>query len=109
MVMGTNTVNLSDSEFDQTIQETPLVLVDFWAEWCPPCRAIAPTLDEIAQEMKGQLLVAKINVDQNPETPQRFGVRGIPTLILFKDGKEVDQIVGLKEKTDLLASIRRHV
>lgn len=107
--MGTFTVNLSDSEFEQTIQKNPLVLVDFWAEWCPPCRAIAPTLDEIAQDLGSKLLVAKINVDQNPETPQRFGVRGIPTLILFKDGKEVDQIVGLRDKADLLANIQKYI
>lgn len=91
--MGVLEVN--DATFDQEVLKSELpVLVDFWAEWCGPCKAIAPTVDAVAAKFAGQLKVAKVNVDQNGATPSRYGIRGIPALLLFKDGKVADQIVG---------------
>lgn len=96
------TKHVSDEEFDSTVLAGGPVLVDFWAEWCGPCKQISPVLDEIAKEFDGKLTVAKVNIDQNPEAPQRFGVRGIPTLILFKDGKPVATKVGALPKGQLV-------
>ncbi len=97
------TKHVSDSEFEAVIStsSTP-VLVDFWAEWCGPCKQIAPILDEVAKEMDGKVSVAKVNIDENPESPQKYGVRGIPTLILFKDGKPFATKVGSMPKSALL-------
>lgn len=97
--MSENISNVTDSTFDETIlkSSTP-ALVDFWATWCAPCRAIAPLVEEIASLYAGKLKVVKMNVDENPSTPGKYGVRGIPTLILFKNGKVVDQLVGAVPK-----------
>lgn len=97
-------IQLSDDEFeDRVLKATGPVLVDYWAEWCGPCKMIAPVLDEIADEYEGRLTVAKLNVDDNPATPQRYGVRGIPTLMLFKDGEVVATKVGALTKSQLAA------
>jgi len=102
------TLNMTDGDFDSTIQGAAIpVLVDFWAEWCAPCRRLTPIVDEVAAEFAGKLMVGKVNVDENPVTPSRFGVRGIPTLILFKGGKVVDQSVGLISKDELKAMVAR--
>lgn len=100
--MSEDVINVADSNFDAVIlkSETP-ALVDFWASWCAPCRAIAPLVDEIAAQYKGRVRVAKMNVDENQSTPGKYGVRGIPTLILFKDGKVVDQLVGAVPKSQI--------
>ncbi len=101
-------VQLSDSSFEQQVlkSSTP-VLVDFWASWCAPCKAIAPVIDGLADEYDGKVKVGKLNVDENPSTPGQYGVRGIPTLILFKDGKVVDQVVGAVPKNQLEGLIKK--
>jgi thioredoxin 1 len=85
------------------------VLVDFWAEWCGPCRMIAPSLEQLAQEFTGRAVVAKLNIDQNPRTPQKFGIMSIPTLYIFKNGRVVDKIVGAQPLPALRQWLSRHV
>ncbi len=105
-----NTIKVTDQSFDnEVLKAKGPVLVDFWAEWCGPCRAIGPKLEEIAQEMAGHVTIAKVNVDENPDTPSKYGVRGIPTLIVFKNGKEVDQIVGNHPKENIVDLLKKHV
>ncbi len=102
--MSENTVAVSDSTFKADVLDAKgRVLVDFWAEWCGPCKAIGPALEEIAGELKGRVVVAKVNIDDNPMTPTTYRVRGIPTLILFKDGKLADTRVGGLPKSQLKA------
>jgi thioredoxin 1 len=102
--------NLTDNSFDEEIMnsETP-VLVDFWAEWCGPCKLVAPILDEIAEEKSGSMRLAKLNIDDNIRTAQRFGVMSIPTMILFKNGEEVRRIVGAMGKSKLAAEIEEYL
>ena len=108
--MAANIKATSDSNFETDVlkSSTP-VLVDFWAEWCGPCKALAPKLEEIAGELAGKITVAKLNVDENPGTPGQFGIRGIPTMILFKDGKQIDQIVGNHPKENIVAMLNKHI
>lgn len=105
-----NIVSISDDTFESEVveSETP-VLVDFWAQWCGPCKAIAPILDDLAQKYAGKVKVVKMDVDNNPATPPKFGVRGIPTLILFKDGQVKATQVGLISKAELSTFIDDHV
>lgn len=104
--MSDNIIYVTDSTFeDEVLNSERPVILDFWAEWCGPCKMIAPILDEVADEYKGKLTVAKINVDENQETPQKYAVRGIPTLMIFKDGQVADTKVGAVSKSQLSAFI----
>ena len=100
---------LTDNHFETAINAGKPVLVDFWADWCGPCRRLAPTVDELAGEYEGRVVVAKMNVDEQPATPMRFSVRGIPTLLLFKGGQVVEQVIGVTDKDSLKKLIDKHV
>jgi thioredoxin 1 len=101
-------VHVNDKNFDSEVLHADLpVLVDFWATWCGPCRSISPIVEELAKEFSGKVKVTKLNVDESPATPSQYGVRGIPTLILFKGGKILDQIVGAVPKARLKALIEK--
>ena len=96
---------VSDRNFDQTLKSYPLIVVDCWAAWCAPCRAITPIVDQLAKEYSGKVIFGKLNVDENPETAQRYGIMAIPTLLVMKNAKEVDRIVGALPKSQLEAKI----
>jgi thioredoxin 1 len=102
-------VELSDAEFDRFVSKYPLVVVDFWAEWCAPCRFMAPVVKELASELAGRVVFGKLNVDYNPVTATRFGIMSIPTFIVFKDGKPVDAIVGAMPKQRFKNMIMQYV
>jgi len=103
-----NVIAFTDANFDQEVIQSEIpVLVDFWATWCAPCKAIAPLIDTVADEYAGKVKVGKVNVDENQATPGKYGVRGIPTLILFKGGVVVDQIVGAVPKSQLDALLAK--
>jgi thioredoxin 1 len=105
-----NALAVTDQTFDtEVLHSTTPVLVDFWAAWCGPCRAIAPTIEQIAAEYSGRLKVVKIDVDENGEVPYKYGVQGIPTLLLFKGGQVVEKLVGAYPKAALLAKITPHL
>lgn len=100
--MGANTVAVTDATFDAEVRQSPIpVVVDFWAEWCGPCRMIGPALEELAAQYAGRVKIVKVNVDENPESPAVLGVRGIPALFMFKDGQVVSNKVGAAPKAAL--------
>lgn len=103
-----NLIHVNDRNFSSEVLQSDIpVLVDFWATWCGPCQAISPIVEELAKEFTGKVKVAKLNVDENPITPSQYGIRGIPTLILFKRGKILDQIVGSVPKSRLKAMVEK--
>ena len=108
--MAENIVDVTDSNFESVVLNSDIpTLVDFWATWCAPCRAITPIIEEMAEQYSGKVKIVKMNVDENPSTPGRYGVRGIPTLILFKDGKVVDQVVGAVPKKQIQELIEKGI
>jgi len=107
--MADKPVHVTDDEFDQVIEENPYVVVDFWAEWCAPCRAIAPIVEDLARKYAGKVTFAKVNTDENPKIPQKFMVMGIPTLLFFKAGKLVDQVVGAMPRGPFEERVKKHL
>lgn len=108
--MSNNTIQATDDNFQSEVLEADLpVLVDFWAEWCGPCKALAPLIEEVATEYAGRLKVVKLDVDQNPEMPPKYGIRGIPTLIIFKDGEVKDTKVGMLTRSQMTAFIDQSI
>src|SRR4030043_1262678 len=102
--------NITDDNFDEEVLESPLpVLIDFWAAWCVPCRMITPTVEQIAESHKGTLKVAKMNVDENMKTPGTYGIRGIPTLLLFKGGELKETLVGVQSKDKIVEVVSKHL
>jgi thioredoxin 1 len=107
--MSEKVTQVNDTDFERDVlQSDQPVLVDFWAEWCGPCRMLAPTLDAVAEKYEGSARVVKVNVDDNPNITQRYGIKGIPTLILFKGGKEEERVVGATSKDVLSRMIDKH-
>jgi thioredoxin 1 len=106
--MAENILDVSDSTFDSEVLKSELpVLVDFWAPWCGPCKAIGPVIEEISKDFEGKVKFLKCNVDDNPATPANFGIRAIPTLLLFKGGEKLDQIVGMVDKAKIEESLNK--
>lgn len=106
--MSTEPLHVTDANFDETLKKKKVVLIDFWANWCGPCRALAPTIVEVAKEFSGKALVGKLDVDENAATAQRFQVFSIPTMILFKDGAETERLVGLCAKNKIADLLNKH-
>ena len=108
--MSDTILKLTDAEFEsQVIKSEIPILVDYWAEWCGPCKMIAPVLEEVALELSGKVLIGKLNVDENSQTPPKYGIRGIPTLMLFKNGETVGTQVGALSKSDLIKFIEDNI
>jgi|SRR5271157_44120 len=102
-------VHVTDSNFNDITSKHPLALIDFWAAWCGPCQALAPTIEELAKEYAGKAFIGKLNVDENPETAECFQVFSIPTMVIFKNGKEADRIVGCVQKKLIETAINKHM
>ena len=105
-----NTVTLTDNEFESKVLKSPGVqVIDFWAEWCGPCRALGPVIDQLADQYKGKVSVYKLDIDANPDVPSQFQVRSIPTVLVFKDGQVVDRLVGFQDKANFEKSLNKHL
>ena len=103
------TIQITDENFDNEIKKNKILVCDFWAEWCGPCKQIGPILEEISDEMKGQVVIAKHNIDQEPNTPTKYGIRGIPTMLLFKDGELKATKVGATSKSNIVEWIKENI
>jgi thioredoxin 1 len=106
--MSAEPFHVNDSNFDETIKKNKLVFVDFWANWCGPCRALAPIIVDLAKEFSGKVVIGKLDVDENPVTAEKFQVFSIPTMIVFKDGKEAERLVGLCPKSRIADALQKH-
>ena len=102
-------VHVTDSNFNEVVKKHSLAMIDFWAPWCGPCRALAPTIEELNKDYGGRVFVGKLNVDENPQTAECFGVSSIPTMVVMKNGEEVDRIVGCVQKKYIDAVLRKHL
>jgi thioredoxin 1 len=107
--MGAAPLTLNDSNFDGTIKKSQLIVVDFWAPWCGPCRAVSPVIEQLATELAGKALFGKLNVDENPVVSSAFGIQSIPTIAIFKNGKMVDGFVGAASKSQILSKISTYI
>ncbi|MCS7143335.1 MAG: thioredoxin [Aigarchaeota archaeon] len=108
-VSGGHPVVVNDSNFDELIRSNTMVIVDFWADWCMPCRMLAPIVEELASELRGKAVVGKLNVDENPVSASKYGIMSIPTLMIFKDGRPVDAIIGVTSKSNILKKINKYL
>ena len=100
--------HVTDANLDETLKKSKVVFIDFWAAWCGPCRALAPTIEELAKEYSGKVLVGKLDVDENPASAERFQVFSIPTMVVFKEGQEVERLVGLCPKNRIADTLAKH-
>jgi thioredoxin 1 len=109
MKMSEGPFHFTDANFEETISKNPLVLIDFWAGWCGPCRALAPTIEELAKEYAGKVFIGKLDVDENPATSEKFNVSSIPTVVILKDCCEVEKIIGLCNKQRYVDALKKHM
>jgi len=107
--MGNEPVHVTDADFEETVRKHSLALIDFWAPWCGPCLALTPAIEELNKDYAGRVLIGKLNVDENPQTAECFQVFSIPTLLIMKNGQEVDRIVGCVPKKHIEAALRKHL
>jgi thioredoxin 1 len=107
--MKTEPVHVTDSNFNETLNQHPIALIDCWAPWCGPCQALTPTIEKLAEEYSGKILVGKLNVDENPKTAECFQIFSIPTMLIMKNGREVDRIVGLCPKNHIESILKKHL
>ncbi|HLE46900.1 MAG TPA: thioredoxin [Candidatus Thermoplasmatota archaeon] len=107
--MAGKLVEVTDGSFDSAVKENKVLLVDFWAPWCGPCRRLNPILEELSKEMDGKVTFAKLNTDENVNTATRFGIMSIPTMLVFKNGEKVDALIGAHPKENIVASLSRHL
>ncbi|MDH7563932.1 MAG: thioredoxin [Candidatus Bathyarchaeota archaeon] len=107
--LTTEPAHVTDSSFNETVEKNPLVLIDFWAAWCGPCRALAPTIEQLAAEYAGKVFVGKLDVDENPATAERFQIFSIPTVLVIKNGCEVERIVGCVPKQHIENALKKHL
>lgn len=109
VVMGAGPVTLNDSNFEDMVKRNQLIVVDFWAPWCGPCRAVSPVIEQLSNELTGKVLFGKLNVDENPVVSSTFGIQSIPTIAIFKNGKMVDGFVGAASKSQILSKISTYI